>query len=216
MNRRINIELAKEKQLIIGDNNTTYMKLENLYKYLFEVYLSTKINFKDYDDKIVNSNLFFKNPGVESVYLLNNLREYFGLNYIYVMNNFFIEKLDMNDITTLKNIVVNSNIKVTDELLSLIERTYRDIIKDNYKNGNYNDNRYNVCYGVALPDNFAYNDAIVLKIFYSHNFNTINDNEQMKSIINRQDEFIKKLKVNIEEDIKNKISVPCVVLVERV
>ena len=212
----MNRELTIEKGLIINDDKSLYIRLENLYKYLFEAYLINKINLKEYDDEIVNSGLYFGVPHPNKDELISGLNEYLGLNYIYLVNNFYIEKLSKEDIDILIKYANTNNITLNNELLNVIERTYNDVIKNNYLKGEYSDNKYQVCYGkYAIPSNFADNDALVFKIYYSKNTKQLNDNEFIENI-KKQKEFMNSLKDKIEQEVREKMNISCNVLFDKI
>lgn len=84
MNEKINKKLAINKGLILDNNFDLYIKLENLYKNLFEKYLNTKINLNIYDEKLKNSDLDFGLPSPTKKQLTSGLNEYLDLKYIYI------------------------------------------------------------------------------------------------------------------------------------
>ena len=189
MNRDINIELAREKGLIVDDNNELYIIIENLYKYLFEYYLINKVNLKLYDDEILNSNLDFGISHPSNEEKGNILNDYINLKYIYILNNFFIEKLSLDDINKLKESLNIKYLKPNKELLEIINRTYKDVIWNNYTYKGYVDNNYNVYYGEFQPENFVDNDSSMRNMldakeptYKSENRNTVN---RIAGIMNR-------------------------------
>ena len=99
----MNIELAKEKSLIINDDNSVYIELANKYKKIFEQYLLSNINIQSYDQKI-DSNTFFigiGNPNKRQ--LVSNLENHLNSKYFYIINDFYIEKLSIEEINYLRN-----------------------------------------------------------------------------------------------------------------
>lgn len=210
MNLYINKKLAEEKGLISNDKISIYDKLENYYKYLFEKYLITKIDFKKYRDLFNNSELEFKPAKVINP-TLNDLNEYFKFDYIYLMNNFFIEKLSLEDINLLENSIDENS--ASKEILELIENTYKDIIKNNYIKNEYTDETYNIVYGKSTPDNFARNDSIIFKIYYS----VVDKNETKEEFLSRYDavmKFITDIQESLKKEVEEQLKVNCDVLVE--
>jgi len=210
----MNNELASAKGLIKGEDKSLYIALQEIYKYLFEVYIFSKVNLKKYDEEIKNSEYYFGKPNPNSKQLISGLREFMGLDHIYLLNNFFIEKLEMNEIELLKG-NLGKKIEASKELLEMVERTYKEIIKKNFFKGEYTDNVYKVCYGVAVPSNFADNNAIVLKIYYSKNTKKLNDEEFINNLV-KQKELIKGLKERLKKEMEDKLGVPCEVLDEKI
>ena len=196
-----NIELINNK----GLDDNQYKDLEKKYKYLLEYYLSTIINFNEYEEEINNSNLYI---GKNSKYKSINL--YLNLYYIFLINNLFIEKLSMDDI----NLLSNFNGNVNNELIDLIKRTYKDIILDNYTKDGYIEDTYKVCYGDVVPFNFVDNDALVLKIYYGKNTRNI-DGKEFIELHKKQLNFFNILIDKIINEIEEKLDVKCNVLLEK-
>ena len=101
MNKSVNIELAKQKGLIVNDDNSEYVLLENLYKYLFENFLNEQVNLKKYDEELLNSELDFGIAHPSQEQKGNSLNDFIKYNYIFLLNDFFIEKLSIEDINIL-------------------------------------------------------------------------------------------------------------------
>ena len=212
MNSNMNKELAIQKGLIINNNNSKYIKLENTYKYLFEYWLVSQVNLKKYNQEIKNSRLDFGIPNPTSNQLISGLNEYLNLEYIYIINNFFIEKLDINDINILNNY---SQEEPNEKEIDLIKRTYKEIIKNNYFHKEYTDKIYNICYGYAIPSNFAPNNNLVLKIYYSKNKYEL-DNEKFIENISLKKDFLNRISENITKDIKNKLDIDVTIMIEKI
>ena len=202
-----NKELAKEKGLIINEDTTKYDKLVKNYKYLLEYYINTKIDLKKYDNYIKNSELGI---GINPKY--RPLNEYLGLDHIFFINNLFVEKLSTNDVDKIINNFDKNNI--SSELLDIIERTYKDVIYDNYIKGEYRNDIYKVCYGAVIPSNFIDNNSLVFKIYYGKN--TINlDGDEFIKLHEKQLEFFNNLINVLQNDIKDKLKVNCTILIEK-
>ena len=208
----MDIELAKEKKIIEEDSSLTqYNKLENFYKYLFENYLLRHVNIKKYDEKIENSNLYFSTHKPEQ--LISGLNEYLNLNYIFVLNNFFIEKLSDEDLVFLKNELLKNENEFTDEMDIFIKRTYKEIITKDKKDDS-SIKSYKICYGPAIPSNFALNNALVLKIFYGKNIKTLSDEEFLQNLKNQRN-ILNTLKNNMEEELSSTLDIPVTVMYEK-
>ncbi len=190
----INKKLSITKGLIINDNNTIYNEVAYKYKYVLEYYISTIIDLKKYEKEINDSKLFI---GKNNKY--KKLNNYLNLDYIFLINNLFVEKLSKEDIDLLQTAFNKDNI--SNELLDLIRRTYKDIIRDNYLDGDYNNSIYKVCYGPFIPSNMVDNDALVFKICYGKN--TLNlDGDDFIELNKKQLSFFKELIDKIKEEIK--------------
>ncbi len=189
----INIELAKSKGLIT-DNDALYKELEKKYKYLLEYYLSTVIDFNKYENMINTSNLYI---GKNSKY--QRLNEYLKLDYIFLINNLFIEKLDNSNLDLLKNFNKDN---ITSNLIDMVKNTCSDVIKDNYHKGNYIDEIYKVCYGPVVPFNFVDNNSLVFNFIYGKNLIEVNGDkffeldEKQNKFNNETTEELKKEKLD--------------------
>ena len=204
---RLNKELAINKGLIVNDDLSKYNDLVKVYKYVLEYYINSKIDLSKYENLIINSNLSI---GINSKY--KTLNEYLNLDYIFFINNLFVEKLNEEDINILMTKFDKNNI--SDELISIIEKTYKDVIYDNYFHGQYQNMVCKVCYGPMVPSNFVDNNALVFKIYYGKN--TINlDGEAFIELHEKQLDFFKKLINKIKNEVEEKLGVNCEVLLEK-
>lgn len=202
----INILLAKEKGLIKDDDDTIYQLIVKKYKYLLEYYLSTIIDFKKYENEINNSDLY-----ISSNTKYKNLNVYLDLDYIFLINNLFIEKLDENDLNLLKN--WNDN-QISDELIDIIKRTYKDVIKDNYFKNEYHDKLYKVCYGPVVPINFVDNDSLVFKIIYGKNKIDL-ETKEFIALTRKQNELFNNIINKISKEVSDKLGIKCQILFEK-
>lgn len=203
---RINEELAKQKGLIIDGNTQKYDELVKVYKYLLEYFISTKIDLSKYEDMIKNSGLYI---GVNDKY--KPLNEYLKLDYIFLITNLFVEKLSLEDISVLEKFDKNN---IADEIIDVIRRTYKDVIYDNFFKGEYQNIKYNVCYGPMVPINFVDNDAIAFKIYYGKNLIDL-DGEAFIELHKKQLSFFDELINKFKEEVKEKLDINCGVLLEK-
>ena len=202
-----NIELAKEKNLIINEDTSIYDELVYKYKYVLEYYINSIINLSKYEKEIDSSNLYI---GKNIKY--KKLNNYLNLDYLFLINNLFVEKLSMEDINLLKNSFNKDNI--TDNLINLIKRTYKDIIYDNYIKGSYNTKIYKVCYGYFVPMNFVDNNSIVFRLYYGKNLKEINEKEAFIKIHKEQLDFLNNIINRIIEEFKQN-DIKCEILLEK-
>jgi len=203
-----NIKEAKRKNLIVNDDVTLYQKLQKDYKYLLEYYINTLIDLKSFEDKIDNSNLFI---GKNTKY--KKLNEYLDLNYFFLINNIFIEKLDESDIKLLKENFNKENI--SNELINMVKKTYKEVIKDNYFRDEYSSNIYKVCYGPVVPINFVDNDSLVFRLIYGKNLKEELDTNKFIELHKKQLSFLENIKKELIDDLK-KLDIKCEVLLEKV
>lgn len=200
---KINLELAKEKGLI-NDNDLIYQKMVKDYKYLLEYYLSTIIDFSKYEDMIINGNLYI---GKNIKYSESN--EYLKLNYLFLVNNLFVEKLDETDLDLLKNFNKDN---ISSQLIDLVKRTYKNVIKDNYFKGEYTDQVYSVCYGPNVPYNYVKNDSLVFRFIYGKNLIETGDDKFIE-LDKKQTSFINDVVNRFKEEVYNKTGLVTEVLI---
>ena len=203
---KINKELAIKKGLIINDNIDKYNNLVEIYKYLLEYYISSKVDLSKYDEMIKNSDLFIGNNNKYKV-----LNKFLNLDYIFLINNLYVEKLSDEDINKLLSFDKNN---ITNDILNIIERTYKDIILDNYKDNEYSNKKYKVCYGDIVPNNMVNNDSLVLKIYYGKNTKEVSGNEFIE-LHKKQLVFFEKLINNIKQEVNSILNINCEVLLEK-
>ena len=204
---RINEKLAIDKGLIVNNDKSKYNNLVKIYKYLLEYYISTRIDFLKYEELIKNSGLYI---GINKKYKV--LNEYLDLDYIFLINNLFVEKLSPDDIDRLMTKFKKD--KISSELVDVIERTYKDIIYDNYINDKYQNIICKVCYGPVVPFNMVNNNSLVIKIYYGKN--TINlDGDEFINLHEQQLAFFEELRLQIINEVKEKLDINCEVLLEK-
>ncbi len=203
--KSINLKLAQEKGLI-SNNHLLYQELSKKYKYLLEYYLNSLIDFQKYEMMIDNNNLYI---GKTNKY--HNLNEYLKLNYLFLINNLFIEKLEPNDLALLHQFNPDN---ISNELLEMIKRTYQDVIKDNYFKGEYTNKIYKVCYGKMVPTNLVNNNTLVFRFYYGKNLINLDGDEFIK-LNNKQEELIQTTINLLENEILNKTGINCEVLVQK-
>ena len=117
-----NENLIKSKNISLEE----YGILKKTYKQLFEIYLQNKIDLKLYDNKIKNSDLDFGKGHPTNSNLINDLGEYLGLDYIYIINDFFIEKLSINDLNELRKVYQEKKYNINTIKEAVHERFNRD------------------------------------------------------------------------------------------
>lgn len=202
-----NNELLVKKRLIMNGDNSKYNELIKIYKYLLEYYINSKIDLSKYEKLIKDSGLYI---GINSKY--KSLNEYLTFDYIFLINNLFVEKLSIEDINLIMTKFNKENI--SNELIDIVERTYKDVIYDNYFKGEYKNIICKVCYGPVVPFNMVDNNALVFKIYYGKNL--INkDNSEFIELHEKQLVFLHNLINELKNEVKVKLNVNCEVLLEK-
>ena len=199
-----NENLIKSKNISLEE----YVILKKTYKQLFEIYLQNKIDLKLYDNKIKNSDLDFGKGYPTKSNLINDLGEYLGLDYIYIINDFFIEKLSINDLNELRKVYQEKKYNIN--TIKMIEKTYKEVLNNNFVNGKYVNEPFNRCYGPVIPKNFALSDSLVIKIIFGKNTKQYDDEEYLvnaKAKTNFLNILCNDLKKEIEENLGIKVTI---------
>lgn len=183
-----------------------YRELENIYKKYFEIFLNSKIKLIKYDDSMKNSELDF---GIlqEKVNLKSNLEEYLNLNYFYILNNFYVEKLTDEE----KMILISNN---EEQILNLIKNTYKNIIT--YTREDLPNKRFKINYTFSTSeDSFSYNDELVIAIYYGKNTIDLISKENYLDNYNKKQEFLNNLSNNLSNEIKNNLDLDCKIIYKK-
>ena len=133
---RVNKELAIEKKLIINDDSKIYTSVQKLYIKCFEQILLSKVDLKKYEERIENSKCNIGPVKVKNKTYYHNLSS-MNLKFIYIRNFFYVEKLNENDLSIMIQKVNNNNYEVDNALMDIVNRTYKDVLANNYVNGEY-------------------------------------------------------------------------------
>ncbi len=199
-----NENLIKSKNISLEE----YGVLKKIYKQLFEIYLQNKIDLKLYDNKIKNSDLDFGKGHPTKSNLINDLGEYLGLDYIYIINDFFIEKLSINDLNELRKVYKEKKYNIN--TIKMIEKTYKEVLNNNFVNGKYVNEPFNRCYGPVIPKNFALSDSLVIKIIFGKNMKQYDEEEYLvnaKAKTNFLNILCNDLKKGIEENLGIRVTI---------
>lgn len=204
-----NVELIKSKSI----SDEEYIILKKTYKQLFEIYLQNKTDLKLYDNKIKNSDLDFGQGHPAKINLINDLGEYIGLNYIFIINDFFVEKLSINDLNELRRVYQEKKYNLN--TIKMIERTYKDVLNNNFVNGEFKDVPFNRCYGPMVPKNFALSDSLVIKIIFGKNIKQYNDDEYLANA-KAKTNFLNILSNELKKEIEEKFGIRVTILREKI
>jgi len=122
---RIDYELARSRGLVgaIDRLTNTYLTAQAIYKAAFYQYLEQIADISQYE-KILDESEFTFVP-IRNYFRQHLYQRYgsFGNRFIYIRNNFYIERLHPDDL----EILFEASDK--DALVELAARTYRDVIK---------------------------------------------------------------------------------------
>ncbi|WP_428047903.1 hypothetical protein [Candidatus Proelusimicrobium excrementi] len=168
-----NNDLLVEKGFKIDDENNEYFKLLNNYKKLFESYLKEKLPLELIDDNMKSSDLKFVQIKEEDMDFYQ-ISSTMGLDYIYLRNNLYIEKLSKEDLEFL-----SKKDNLDDEAREFIKRTYLTVI-----NPYENDEKRIVFYGPENGKHLCDSTDVVLGIRYNEfETNGMSDEEFQKNFL---------------------------------
>ena len=168
-----NNDLLVEKGFKIDDENSEYFKLLNNYKKLFESYLKEKLPLELIDDNMKRSDLKFV-PIKEEDMDFYQISSTMGLDYIYLRNNLYIEKLNKEDLEFL-----SKKETLDDEVREFIQKTYLAVI-----NPYENDEKRIVFYGPENGKHLCDSTDVVLGIRYNEfETNGMSDEEFQKNFL---------------------------------
>ena len=162
----------------------------------------------DYDRKIENSEYGFGKLD-NKIKLKSDLEEYLNLNYMYVLNNFYIEKLNKEALNILDG--NDGNLK-----RDLISKTYKTVILSNYHKGQYIDKKYKVNYTNSDNINkFSYNDELVLAIYYGKNTVEYGSKEKYLENFKNKKTFLQGISNELVKEFKDKLDLNLKVIFEK-
>lgn len=207
---QINFNLACEKKLIQKDNYALYQWVYELYQKGLDTFLLKNTHIQEYDMRIKNSNLDFGIMPLEKRHPFHK-KSYLNLDYLYVRNFLYIEKLSINDLTVLIDKVVKQDFNVDDTLLSIVEKSYKEIIVNNYRDGVYKENA-KACYGNVIPSNIVPSNHLVFNLQYGKNSKTYS-REEFYANQQAKDQFLTELVETMKKELEAKLNVEVTVLV---
>ena len=192
--------MNKERIKELGLSDEDYLKYANEYKKIFEGILESKVHLSNYDRTLEASELGFGSIN-RKIELNSGLDEFLNLKYIWILNNFYIEKLSKEQLAIL--------ISGTEEAKqSLVLSTYKDIILTNYHRGEYINQRYkiNLTDSTSLND-FSFNDELVLGIFFGENKVKSNTKEDYLNLYEKKKDYLKRFNNQLITEIKNNLGI---------
>ena len=188
------IHLAESKRLAVdGEFTRQYLYMQALYRKSLEYFLERELNLSTFDNMLINHELGFT-PVPREFMNFHQRYSTFDFSFIYLRNNLPIERLSLGEIEVLRQHINSGSIDITEELLALVEKTYRRILLA------YEDRApdFSVSYRPWGPGGLsAPNNALVLVISFSEVDNT-------EFVL---EEFIPMMEQNLSE----KLSIPIVI-----
>ena len=97
----------------------------------------------------------------------------------------------------------------------MIEKTYKEVLNNNFVNGKYVNEPFNRCYGPMMPKNFALSDSLVIKIIFGKNTKQYDD---AKYLVNAKAKtnFLNILSNDLKKEIEEKLGIRVTILREKV
>lgn len=204
---KIDKEEAKKKKLIIDDKCDLYMKIQALYKKVFDYYIEENIPIKNIVDKsLKSSNLDFGKQKEEQKNQYQKF-SYLDSEYLFVRNFFYIERLDKENIEIFKKKIERKDYEINDEMVEIVKQTYEDIItvKTDRITG-----EFKTFYGYSSPNFLFDNNSLVLFLNYGRNTIELQGEEFIKNAIKKEEyleKVINEVKDIFEEKLKYKTEV---------
>ena len=187
-------------------NNITkdeYTGLYSIYRKLFTEYMIEKLNLKEYDERIKSSGLNFCANKEKDM----DLYQYFSseyLDYFYLRNNLYVERLNDKELNFLRRKLELDNYDLDDESRLMIEKTYQKVIfEDVLGNGEE-------CTTFFGPSSgyMAKNNGVVIGVRYDEFARNGLTDDKWDELHNRQKNFLTQLIGEMKENIEKNISGP--------
>lgn len=177
-----------------------YLGLNYAYRVLFTLYINKHFNLKKYEEQIEKSKFKFPILKKEKMDIYQYLSSQ-NFKYFYVRNNFYVERLSIEDKTFLFDCLENLDIISFDDIDKFIEKTYERVIFENVLNSGQ------ICdtnYGPINPKYYFPNNSLIIGFRYeefSDDSETISE-EKEKMI------FLNELFENMHTDLNYKVKAP--------
>ena len=178
-----NIELMIKKGLYENNKvNNMYNLLFKNYKIILEKYLMSLLSLKKYDEMLKESELRFiklSNDDIDYYQLFSTMK----LDYLYLRNNLYIEKLSVEDINKVCKLSDYDLVNPGEDLFKLVERTFLNIINP----GNSSSAKHMVCYGIDSDEYWFESDQLVFGLRYNMYFhdNGVSDEQWYKNYLSQ-------------------------------
>lgn len=178
-----------------------YLELLSLYYNLVLNYLIIKFNLKKYDEYIENNELIFKiiNESEMDIYQYLSSKK---LSYFYLRNNFYIERLTLEEQKKLIVLSENDFSTINPEIEQFVLNTMKKVLIENEK-----DLRTN--FGPDSIQFMAIDGSLIIGFRYDDYFISDNENDLLWNQKNNQREKeIHKIEAIINLEFKNKLPIP--------
>lgn len=190
------------------EDKEIYLLKYSLYRKLFTEYMIQKLNLKEYDEELKNSELEFIPNNKEDM----DIYQYFSskeLRYFYIRNNIYIENLNKEEESFLQQKIDNKNYDLDEESKKMIEETYQKVIfEDILKHGE----KCIINYGPDSSSFMASNDAIVIGVRYDEFVENGLDDNEWQELYEKQLLYLGALRDRMYVKLKGDLQVPLAIL----
>lgn len=169
-----NIELLKQKGLGKEKPNQRYFELTNKYKRLLENYLLKHLPLEQIDTNMRKDDLGFipiETPDMDFYQATSGM----GLNYIYLRNNLYIEKLSEEALTVLESMKNGE-----EEAEHFIKQTMKEVVYP------YNEDNHMLFYGPENGNFLVDSASIVIGIRHNEFDVELEDEEFKENFLEKQ------------------------------
>lgn len=191
------IEQSKKKGLIIENDYTIYNDILNKYKEGFEGLLNQKLKLNNIDIELYNSNLYFS----PSTSVKNKFSTHLKSDYIYYINDFYIENMSIEDIERFKKVRA-----ISEKTFEIVKRTYKDVLLKK--------NVDTVMYNPPSLLNKVRNGTLVLMLVYGKNKRKLSEEEYLENRL-KQKIFLENISLKLEKKVNEALEIPCRVIIEK-
>ena len=177
-------KLAEEKGLASGDElNADYATVQNMYKAILLPWLVDKLGLASYDAQLAQQGIAAA-PEEQMPFALYAQR-YAGvdLSYLYIRNNFFVERLTQDHINLFLDHADDPSFASDPDLNQIVSATYPDVIK-------FLDTD-DVLTGFDMSGDLFDNDAVVVELVYHVADNEMDENGRFNQLHTDRYTFIR-------------------------
>lgn len=199
-------ELKKKCQCFLNTNNDDYIYLYLLYRELFTKYIIDKLRLNSYDIELKKNPLMFIPLDKEKM----DFYQYFSsdkLNFFYIRNNIYIEKLTKEELMFLNYKLQNKNLNLDNETEKFIEQTFRKVIFEDL----LHDGSECIAFYGPNNSNFATeNNTLVIGFRYDRFKNNGLEESEWLNLHDEQDFYLYNYIRKIEDYFQKNFSVPII------
>lgn len=187
------------------DEMTEYLILYNTYNNLLIQFLMKEFYLENVDEELKKHKITFPKLSSDKKDLYQKSSEGF-LEYFYLRNNLYIERLSNKDLDYLFEIYKSGDFSLTEERKKFIERTFLNVIIENCDGP-----MTNINYG---PDSLKFykpNNAIIIGVRYEQ-FEQLENNEDALDVFANAEGKLQILMNFLEYKIKREKNIPFYVI----